>query len=249
MLLGCGLLSGFLAGLLGIGGGFVVVPAMLAMLPAHAAAGQPVAQMAVATSLAAMVPTTLSAVFMQWRRGAVDAAALRALAPGIALGAWMGAGLLPWLRPTWVALAFAAYAGYFAWRQFQDGPPGWGAGWPQDLAGAVIGSVSVLAGVGGAVLTVPYLQQRAVPVHRAVATSSGVALLLSLAALAGLAGQPGPATPVWWTGALWVGGSALLAAPLGVRCAHGLPVRRLKQAFALLLVTVSVLALAKAATL
>ncbi|MBI3348139.1 MAG: sulfite exporter TauE/SafE family protein [Burkholderiales bacterium] len=246
VLIGCGLLSGFLAGLLGIGGGFVVVPAMLALLPAHLAAGAPLPQVAVATSLAAMVPTTLSALVTQWRRGAVDAEALRRLSPGIVLGAWLGAVLLPHLRPAWVALVFAGYAGYFAWRQFQARPWRWGETWPVGLAATAIGSISVLAGVGGAVFTVPYLEQRALPMHRAVATSSGVALLLSLVALGSLAGQ---AAPVWWAAAAWVGGCAALAAPLGVRCAHGLPVRRLKQAFALLLLVVAVTALRKALTL
>lgn len=248
LLIGCGLLSGFLAGLLGIGGGFVVVPAMLALLPAHpSAAGAALPQIAVATSLAAMVPTTLSALVAQWRRGAVDAGALRGLSPGIALGALLGAALLPHLRPSWVAFSFAAYAGYFSWRQFQARPAGWGEGWPLPLAGAAIGGVSVLAGVGGAVFTVPLLQQRALPLHRAVATSSGVALLLSIVALAGLVGLPGrQSVPVWWAAAAWIGAAATLAAPLGVRCAHRLPVRRLKQAFAVLLVSVAALAVLKA---
>jgi uncharacterized protein len=250
-LIACGLLSGFLAGLLGIGGGFVVVPAMLVWLPSQTGDTPWLAQMAVATSLAAMVPTTLSALFAQCRRGAVDAPWLRSLSPGVALGALLGAALLPVLPASWVAAVFAVYAGYFSWRQFQPraGAPSRtasGEAWRVSLAATLIGGVSVLAGVGGAVFTVPYLQSHELPIHRAVATSSGVALLLSVCALLRLSlGASEAVALVWWPAAVWIGASAMLAAPLGVRTAHRLPVRRLKQVFALLLLCACALALHK----
>lgn len=257
----CGLLSGFLAGLLGIGGGFVVVPAMYLLLPAELAPSALLPKMAVATSLAAMIPTTLAALLAQWRRGAVDARWLARMAPGLGAGAIAGALLMPLLNPVWVALVFVVYAGYFALRLLLAArgrrlPSPWNA-WPVLPVATLIGAVSVLAGVGGAVFTVPFLESRAVAMPRAVATSSGVGLLLALVSVGSLladatwqrGGIAAAPALIWWPAAVLIGLGAMLSAPLGVRMAHRLPVARLKQAFATLLVLASLSALWKVAVL
>lgn len=237
----CGLLSGFLAGLLGIGGGLVVVPAMLVLLPL--ALGEPpgVPQMAVATSLAAMIPTTITALVAQYRRGAVDLDWLRRLAPGACSGALGGALLMPRLDARWVAAVFVVYAVYFSLRLLlaargRELPAPWNQ-WPSTPVAAGIGALSVLAGVGGAIFTVPYLEGRQVRMTHAVGTSSGVALALSLVAVASFAWAPRVAgvSMVWWPAALAVGAAAVCTAPLGVRLAHRWPTARLKRAFAWLL--------------
>jgi uncharacterized protein len=238
----CGLASGFLAGLLGIGGGLLVVPAMALLLPAALGPLPLLPQMAVATSLAAMVPTTLTALAAQHRRGAVDRAWLLRLAPWVCLGAWGGAALMPALDGRWVAAAFLAYASTFSlrlWRAARGQPMAapW-VDWPTAPVAAAIGVVSVLAGVGGAIFTVPYLESRRLPMTHAVGTSSGVALALSLVAVAALHG--GGATLIWWPGACAVGLAAVATAPLGVHLAHRWPVARLKQAFAGLLMVAAI---------
>jgi uncharacterized membrane protein YfcA len=91
--LACGLLSGFLAGMLGIGGGLIVVPTMLVLLPSALESPSGVPQMAVATSLTAMIPTTVTALIAQQRRGAVDLVWLRRLVPGACAGALFGANV------------------------------------------------------------------------------------------------------------------------------------------------------------
>lgn len=240
--LACGLASGFLAGLLGIGGGLVVVPALLLLLPFASSVplgeiGVP--QVAVATSLAAMIPTTVTALIAQQRRGAIDRAWLARLAPGACLGALIGAWLMPHFDPRVVAAVFVAYAGWFSLRMLCAArgrvmPAPWHR-WPSLPVAAVIGVVSVLAGVGGAVFTVPYLESRALPMTHAVGTSSGVALSLSLVAVVSMAFAPSAAPMVCWPAALAVGAAAVCTVPLGVRTAHRWPVVRLKRAFAALL--------------
>ena len=243
----CGLTSGFLAGLLGIGGGFVVVPAMLLLIPPSVAPLDRLPQMAVATSLAAMIPTTVAALVAQWRRGAVDVHWLRRLGPGVCLGAIAGAMLLPHIAAQAVAAIFLVYAVYFALRLLLAPhgvrlPTPW-VRWPVWVLATTIGGISVLAGVGGAIFTVPYLESRELRMTSATATSSGVGLLLSLVAVvlfAGkalwLAGNAYSVDWVWWSGAAIIGAVAMLSAPLGVKAAHHAPVAVLKRAFALLLV-------------
>lgn len=240
----CGLVSGFLAELLGIGGGFVVVPAMMLLLPAAVGPTPLLPQMAVATSLVAMIPTTLAAMSAQHRRGSVDAAWLARLAPGVSVGALIGAMLMPRIDARLVAMLFVFYAGYFALRLLSVAsgrvlPAPWNA-WPSPLVAASIGIVSVLAGVGGAIFTVPYLESRRVRMTHALGTSSGVALSLSLVALLGLAlgrvdAQQSAIALVWWPAALSIGAAAVFTVPLGVCLAHRLPVAALKRAFACLL--------------
>jgi uncharacterized protein len=240
----CGLVSGFLAGLLGIGGGFVVVPVMILLLPAAVGPTPLLPQMAVATSLVAMIPTTLVALGAQHRRGAVDAGWLLRLLPGVCAGALIGAMLMPRIDARLVAGLFVLYAGYFALRLLlaAAGHPmrtPWTA-WPCVPVATSIGMVSVLAGVGGAIFTVPYLESRRVHMTHAVGTSSGVALTLSLAAVAGLAlgrtaDDQSALALVWWPAALCIGAVAMFTVPLGVRLAHRLPVATLKQSFACLL--------------
>jgi uncharacterized membrane protein YfcA len=128
---------------------------MYLLMPASVAPPTLLPQMAVATSLAAMIPTTVAALGSQWRRGAVDRAWLRRLAPGVCGGALVGAWLVPHIDASAVAAAFVAYAGYFALRLLLATrgvhlPTPW-TRWPAWVVSAAVGGVSVLAGVGGAI--------------------------------------------------------------------------------------------------
>lgn len=254
LLLGAGMLGGFLAGLLGIGGGFVVVPVLIVLLPAFGIAPDLLPKVAVATSLAVMVPTACSAVFAQYRRGALDLASVRSLAPSAGIGAAIGAQLAAALTGQWVALIFAIYAGYFAVKMLRDVPVRpQSAGrlanavlkCPTSFIGALIGAFSSIAGVGGASLTVPYLLFHNVEMKRAVATSSAVGLAIAVAGAASFAfaradiasiDSPMLFGLVCWPAALVLASSAILMAPQGVAWSHRLPVRQLKRAFGAVLV-------------
>ena len=264
-LIACGVVSGVLSGMLGIGGGLVVVPALYLILRAQDVALPLIPQAAIATSLAAMIPTALASSWAQARRGALDPAWLRRLAPGVALGAALGAVLAGSVRGPLVSLVFVAYASFFAWRMlragnapprpqrivFASGPsfatPPFALRLPVGAIACLIGLSSAVAGIGGAIVTVPYLVACSMDIKRAVAVSSAVSFVIALVATAANAVQAGRAGMVGgalhhdhlfgaihWPAALVIGATALLCAPCGVACAHRLPMLLLKRTFALL---------------
>jgi uncharacterized protein len=260
-LLIAGLASGFLAGLLGIGGGFVVVPVLMLLLPEFNVASHIAPQVAVATSLAAMVPTALSAVLTQHRRGFLDAQWVWRLAPGAAIGAISGAQLAKLVHGAWIEGFFALYAGYFALKMLRDpvvdpgrsGRLGILIGRArQPWVGVGIGGFSALAGVGGASLTIPYLLLAKVEMRRAVAVSSAVGLAIAAAGALSFASGVGTVDGdkalvglVCWPAALTLAASAIWMAPRGVAASHRLPVRLLKRAFGGVLLAVCVTTVAK----
>jgi uncharacterized membrane protein YfcA len=265
-LIGAGLLAGFLAGLLGIGGGFVVVPALLLLLPAFGIPADLLPKVAVATSLAAMVPTAASAVYAQHRRGALDCSWITKIAPGACVGAAVGALLAASVTGVWVAIIFATYTGYFAMKMTLDRPQGARAAGPlavavarcpSPLVGALIGGFSAIAGVGGASLTVPYLLSKNAEMKRAVATASAVGLGIALIGAVSFAfttastGSTEQSSAllglVCWPAALILGAGSILMAPRGVAASHKLPVRHLKRAFGVVLLAACVMTIIKIA--
>ncbi len=264
-LLVAGLASGFLAGLLGIGGGFVVVPVLMLLLPQFGIDADIAPKVAVATSLAAMVPTALSALLTQYRRGFLDTRWVVRLAPAAAAGAIVGAQWAQHIHGAWIAGFFAMYAGYFALKLLRN--PVAGAEQPDRLTlmirrvqpswiGLGIGSLSALAGVGGASLTVPYLLLGEVDMRRAVAVSSAVGLVIAAAGALSFGFVVGSDTVaadrtlvglVCWPAALTIAFSAIFMAPRGVAASHRLPVPHLKRAFGGVLLAVCATTLIKLA--
>lgn len=262
-LLLAGVLGGYLAGLLGIGGGFVVVPALMLLLPVLGIEPGLVPKVAVATSLAAMVPTACSATLAQYRRGALDFGWLGRLAPGAAAGAAIGSQIAASVTGMWVAVVFVTYTGYFALKMLRGRPlqtefPGRmtraASALPAPLVGLLIGAFSAIAGVGGASLTVPFLLCSGVEMKRAVALASAIGLAIALAGASGFAGAalttPAAAPPglvglICWPAALVLAASAAVMAPRGVDASHRLPVRHLKRAFAGVLIVACAATLSK----
>ncbi len=265
-LLLAGIASGFLAGLLGIGGGFVMVPVLLLLLPTLGIDPGLVPKVAVATSLAAMVPTACSAVLAQYRRGALDISWVRRLAPAAAIGAAIGSQLAAAVNGQWVAIVFAIQAGCVALKMLRGSavaPQAAGrtarvvGALPVPMVGALIGAFSSIAGIGGATLTVPFLLSARVEMKRALAVSSAVGLAIALAGGAGFATAsastlaPGSSALVGlihWPAALMIAVSATLFAPRGVSVAHLLPVIYLKRAFAAVVVAACTITLSKVAS-
>lgn len=249
-----GALSGVLAGLFGIGGGLVIVPALNAVFAAGLVAMAPEARMhvAIGSSLAVIVFTAISSVRAHHGYGAVLWPAVRGLAPGIIVGGLLGAWLADLMATRTLEVVFGVFAVLMA-AQIGFGPKvepqaqGPMPGWPGYLgAGTVIGSLSALGGIGGGIMTVPYLAWHSVPLRTAVGTAAACTLPVALAGATGyaLAGQ-GAAVPGWATGYLYWPAIAVIAlasmftAPLGARLAHRLPVRQLRRLFALLLLVVA----------
>ena len=238
-----GLLSGFLAGLLGIGGGLVIVPALLLIFPYQGLAAVVVAHTAIATSLATVVVTSLIAAYSHHRHGAVDWSIFRKMAPALSGGALVGAIITTRMPGDSLRVVFGLFALMAAAQMgFRLQPPSrdslpttpWLA-----MAGAVIGMVSALVGVGGGTMTVPFLRWSNVIMQRAVATSSACGFPIAAGACAGFIfsdGFIGGTTMVndviYWPAALWIALASLVAVPVGAQLTHRISVISLSRVFA-----------------
>jgi uncharacterized membrane protein YfcA len=245
-----GAAAGLLAGLLGVGGGLVIVPALAWLLAGHGVPGEHLMHLAVGSSLAAIIPTAVSSLLAHQRRGSVHWPAVRGLLPGILAGALGGAWLAREVSSPGLALCFGTFEILVALQLFFAMKPAAHRGLPgaagMGIAGAVIGVVSALLGIGGGTLTTPFLLWNGIDIRRAVGTSATCGLPIALAGAAGFAwsGQTAMTGQAWTTGFIYwpaVAGIVLASvplAPLGARLAHHLPRTQLQRVFALFLLLV-----------
>jgi uncharacterized membrane protein YfcA len=247
-LLALGLVSGFLAGLLGIGGGMLMVPVMTLILSQRGVDSGMAVKMAIATSMATILFTSISSVRAHHRRGAVRWDLVLGLAPGIALGGLTaGAGIFALLKGASLALVFALFVGFSAIQMLRNKKPSPSRQMPgtagQIGAGAGIGLLSGLVGAGGGFVSVPFMSWCNVPMHRAVATSAALGFPIALANTVGylVGGRslqpalPGAFGYLYLPALLVVAAASVTMAPLGARTAHAMNVAQLKRAFACLL--------------
>jgi uncharacterized membrane protein YfcA len=241
-----GLLAGFLAGLLGIGGGAVMVPMLVFVFTAQQLPAEHLLHVALATSMATIVFTSLSSMRAHHAHAAVDWRIALALAPGMLAGSF-GAALLAGLIPTRpLAMLFTALVILVGTQLLLDLKPRSTRPLPGSLglfvAGAAIGGVSSLAAAGGAFLAIPFLAWCGVPLRRAIGTAAATGLPIALAGSAGYVVQgwgapglpPGSLGYVYLPALAMVVVMSMLAAPFGARLAHRLPVKRLRMVFALM---------------
>lgn len=260
LLLVIGAFAGVLAGLLGVGGGIVLVPAFFYTFQTLGYDGPQLMQICLATSLATISVTSLRSVLSHHRKGAVDWTILRGWAPGIALGAILGVLVAASLQSTtlqglfgMIGVGIGLYLGFGRahWRL--------GAVMPRGVVRAVlsagVGFLSVLMGIGGGSFGVPLMSLYGVPIHRAVATAAGFGMTIAVPSVAGflfldIAAQH---RPPFTLGAVNLVAFAaviamtLITAPLGVRLAHAMDPRPLKRVFAVFLTLVALNMLRKAA--
>lgn len=240
-----GLCTGFLAGLLGIGGGMVLVPFITIILSARGVSPDLAVKMAIATSMATIIFTSISSVRAHHKRGAVRWDIVKRLAPGIVLGSALASmGVFALLKGSWLALFFAAFVSFSATQMLLDKKPKPTRTLPgtagQLGAGGVIGFLSGLVGAGGGFVSVPFMTWCNVAMHSAVATSAALGFPIALANALGyvVAGQNVTGLPAGSVGYVFVPALVVIAtasvimAPLGVRAAHALPVKSLKRVFA-----------------
>lgn len=250
LVLGC--CTGFLAGLLGIGGGMLLVPFMTLILSHRGVPADLSVKMAIATSMATILFTSISSVRAHHKRGAVRWDVVATLAPGIIAGGLLaGAGVFALLKGTTLALVFALFVGFSATQMLLDKKPQPTRQLPGPVgrfgAGGVIGFVSGLVGAGGGFISVPFMTWCNVAMHNAVATSAALGFPIALAntvgyVLGGLkvdAPLPGAVGYLWLPGLAIIASASVLLAPLGARAAHALNVRQLKRIFAVMLYTLA----------
>lgn len=252
ILLMLGALVGFTAGLLGIGGGMLLVPFLTAIFTTLDFPHQHVVHMAIATSLTTILLTSVSSVRAHHRRGAVLWPVARWLAPGIVLGALLGAQLASALSTRGLALFFALFVGFSATQMLLDKKPQPSRSLPNQAGmlavGTGIGLLSSIVGAGGGFISVPFMTWCNVKIHQAVATSAALGFPIALAGAAGYvwAGwaltdmPPGVLGYIHVPALLCVVLSSVLFAPWGARTAHAMDVKNLKRVFALLLYLIAV---------
>lgn len=243
-----GAFAGFLAGLLGVGGGMLMVPFVTFVVSSRGVEPTLAVKMAIATSMATILFTSISSLRAHHRRGAVRWDIVSAVAPGIVIGSLLaGAGAFRLLQGAALAVMFALFVGFSATQMILDRRPKASRELPgrlgQGLVGTVIGFLSGLVGAGGAFVSVPFMTWCNVPIHNAVATSAALGLPIAFASTVGYViggwslppALPGAFGYLYLPALVLIASMSVLTAPLGARTAHRMDVRRLRRIFAALL--------------
>ncbi|MDX1705306.1 sulfite exporter TauE/SafE family protein [Pseudidiomarina sp.] len=245
-----GMVAGLLAGMLGIGGGLVIVPLLIYLLPILGVEPELVMQMAIATSLATIVMTTLSSARSHLKHGQISWFWVRRLIPGLMVGAIFGAWLATLLKPEWLQRIFAGVLMILAVRMLipqRTGEPLTDVSKRlMALISAGMGTLAALVGIGGGSLTVPLLQRLRVPIRQAIAVSSVGSLSIGLTAAIAfivlgqqLESSSGLLGYVHFEAWLAISLASVVCAPMGASLTQKIPVKRLQLGFALFLVFIS----------
>jgi len=249
--LALGAFVGFFAGLLGIGGGAAMVPVLAFIYAAKGFDAGQVVHLALGTSMATILFTSVSSVRAHHGHGAVNWAMVKRMAPGIILGTFGGALLASVLDVRLLSVVFTLLIYYISAQMFFGKKPEAGA-LPISTSGlniscALIGVISSLTATGGAALVVAWLVKRGIRVHEAIGTAAAIGWPLAAAGTAGyvITGLRQPALPEFSFGFVFLPGLAgiviasMLLAPVGARLAHRTPGALLKKIFAAVLFTLA----------
>jgi uncharacterized protein len=243
---------GFLAGLFGVGGGAISVPVFFEIFKFLGYAPEVSMPLAVGTSLAVIVPTSVSSALGHNRRGTLDMEILRIWAAPILLGVMLGAVVARFAQPAVFQVVFVIVASTIATKLLTGGK-GWQLGdslpgrWAMRGAGTVIGLASAIMGIGGGALSNLFLTLHGQPIHRAISTSAGVGVLIAVPGtigyvLAGLGRDGLPPDAVGFVSlaafALTIP-TSLLTTRFGVALAHRMSRRSLEIAFGVFLLLVA----------
>lgn len=247
-----GAFAGTIAGLFGVGGGLIIVPVLAIIFKYQGIANDVIMHLAIGTSLAIIIPTSISSVIAHHRQGAVLWAVFLQLAPGILMGAFLAAYIADQISSDTMKLGVAVFALVVAAKTFLDVKPKPHRELPGRIAmtftGSVIGIVSALIGIGGGTLTTPFLLWCNKTIRNAIATSAACGLPIALAGAAGYinTGFGSLVLPEWssgyvyWPAFIGVTLASVVFAPLGARFTHKLPMNILKKCFALLLAVIGI---------
>jgi uncharacterized membrane protein YfcA len=245
--LGLGVVVGILAGLLGVGGGLIIVPMVVFTLTWQGAPSQHLMHLALGTSLASIIFTSVSSFWAHHQRGAVHWEVVRRIVLGILVGTFLGSCLASRLSTNLLKGVFVVFLYYMAFQMLADLKPKPTRGLPGPLGmfgvGNGIGAVSSLVGIGGGSLSVPFMVWCNLTVHDAIGTSAAIGFPIAIAGTVGyiVNGLNVSGLPAYCLGYVYlpalagIVAASVFTAPLGVRLAHSLPVARLKRIFALLL--------------
>lgn len=257
LLMAVGAFAGVLAGLLGVGGGIILVPAFFYVFQALGYPDFQLMQVCLATSLATIIVTSIRSVMAHQKKGAVDMDILRSWAPGIVVGAVIGFFIASSLRSATLQMIFGLLAiivglymtfGKAHWR-VGDAMP---TGVARIVLSPVIGFLSVLMGIGGGSFGVPTMSLYNVPIHRAVATAAGFGVIIAVPSVIGFLTVDLLSPPPFTIGAvnlpafILVIAMTLITAPWGAALAHRMDPKPLKRVFGVFLILVAINMLRKA---
>ncbi len=254
LLTGC--LVGFLAGLLGIGGGSVMVPILSMTFVSRGYSTDHVVHMALATSMATIIPGAFMSARTHNQHQAVEWDVLKRMVPGILTGTFFGAVIAHFSSTAFLKSFFVGFICVLAFqllfdlgskitvRQSSRLPGAVGL----FVFGAVMGVVSSFAGIGGAILSIGFLTWCGLTMHRAIGTAAAIGVPLAIAGTVGfiVTGLTDKSLPAWSIGYVYLPAFAAIAvtsmlfAPIGARLAHRLPVKTLKKIFVLMLLALAI---------
>lgn len=246
-----GAFTGFMAGLLGVGGGMMLVPFMSLFFTIAGFPNEAVIKMALATALTTILFTSIGSVRAHHQGGKVRWEIVKPMGVGAFIGTFIGANFASALKSSWLEIFFAVFVGYSALKMFRntkpkpsrDVPPPAALG----LVGSGIGFISSLVGAGGAFISTPFMVWCNVAMHQAIGTSAALGFPIAAGGLIGylVAGANVTGLPSYSVGYIYLPALAacavasLITAPIGARTAHKTNVATLKRVFACLLLVLA----------
>ncbi|MCE9686429.1 sulfite exporter TauE/SafE family protein [Shewanella sp. AS16] len=247
---------GFMAGLLGVGGGGILVPLLALLFGYQGMASGQVIHLALGTALTCMIVSSAASIRAHASRGAVQWHIVASMAAGILVGAFMTARWSSHINPAYIALFFSLFMAIIALQMFMNWKPR-----PSQspvslpgllLAGLGIGAVSALAAVGGGFLTLVYLGYKNVELRKTIGTSAAIGFPIAIAGSLGylVSGWSHTSEIPYTLGYIYLPAfvtialASMAAAPLGARCSHNLPEVQLKRIFGLVSLALSIKMLA-----
>ncbi|WP_028325497.1 sulfite exporter TauE/SafE family protein [Desulfatirhabdium butyrativorans] len=246
-----GAIAGILAGLLGIGGGLVIVPMLVFAFSRQGISSTVIMHLALGTSMASIIFTSVSSFMAHHRRGAVHWDVVKRIVIGILVGTFLGSCIAARLSTGFLKGFFVLFLYYVATQMILGKKPKPSRALPGNIgmfsAGGIIGAISSLVGIGGGTLSVPFMIWCNIPVHHAIGTSAAIGFPIAIAGTIGyiVNGIGALDLPAHSLGYLYLPAlvgivvSSVLTAPFGVRIAHALPVEQLKKVFAVILLVVA----------
>ncbi len=257
--LAIGALAGFAAGLFGVGGGTIIVPLLFIVFTQMDYSPDVIMHLALGTSLATIVVTSISSLMAHHKNGAVIWPVFKNLALPMAIGCFFGAGLAGWLSGihlqliVGVFLIWVAYTMFVGAKKVVDSTNTLPSSAKQVMAGSVIGGASAIFGIGGGSLTVPYLTRYGVVMQKAVGTSAACGLPIAIAGALGFmifgmnqqVNIPNTIGFVHIYAFFGISVMSFFTAKLGAKVAHALSPQILKKCFAVLLVIIGIFFLVK----
>lgn len=246
-----GLMGGVLAGLLGVGGGLIIVPMLIFCFSQQAISPDIIMHMALGTSLASIIFTSISSFMSHHKRGAVDWMVVKRIIPGILIGTFLGTIVASKLSTDFLKAFFCIFLYSVATQMLANKKPKASRELPGNTGmfgvGGVIGVASSLVGIGGGSLSVPFMLWCNVAAHRAIGTSAAIGFPIAIAGAFGyvINNLQATETPAYSLGyvylpaLLFIVCFSVLTAPLGAKMAHALPVDKLKRIFSVFLYIVA----------